>query len=410
MGILVQPFEEHHIEAVKAFNARIAAQVDELEKRFGGAAHSRLPESVVPSWLPPVEGSPLRDEHFVAVEGDEVRGGYTLKFQEFSYRGNVHAMAGWHEPVSEGIIEKKYAAVGMILLRAAMKAEPHLYCTAMGGIDTVLPRFLKAMRWQLALSSFHFYIHRPYRFFRGLRHLRRDRGKALALDAAAFSGLGWASVRTVQTWRTRLRPPHAASRWTVESGFGYWADEVWQRSHDRYALAAVRTADILNRLFPNPDRRFGADIGPCYVVLRVESGGSPIGWALVMRSQMQDSPYFGELRVGAIVDCYAAPEDAPAVIAAATEYLEAEDVDLTYTNQFARVWQDALKHAGYLKGPSNYGLAFAPASAARLEPLRENLPGMHITRGDGEGPVHRRTMVTETPLPPTMREASESAL
>jgi hypothetical protein len=172
MGILVQPFEEHHIEAVKAFNARIAAQVGELEKRFGGAAHSRLPESVVPSWLPPVEGSPLRDEHFVAVEGDEVRGGYTLKFQEFSYRGKVHAMAGWHEPVSEGIIDKKYAAIGMILLRAAMKTEPHLYCTAMGGIDTVLPRFLKAMRWQLALSSFHFYIHRPYRFFRGLRHLR----------------------------------------------------------------------------------------------------------------------------------------------------------------------------------------------------------------------------------------------
>ncbi len=180
MGIQVQPFEEHHIEAVKAFNARIAAQVDELENRFGGAAHSRLPESVVPTWLPPVEGSLLREEHFVAVEGDEVRGGYTLKFQEFSYRGKVHSMAGWHEPVSEGTIEKKYAAVGMMLLRAALKAEPHLYCTAMGGIDTVPPKFLKAMHWQLELSSFQFYVHRPYRFFRGLRHLRRDRGRVPA--------------------------------------------------------------------------------------------------------------------------------------------------------------------------------------------------------------------------------------
>ena len=180
MGIQVQPFEEHHIEAVKAFNARIATQVDELENRFGGAAHSRLPESVVPTWLPPVEGSLLREEHFVAVEGDEVRGGYTLKFQEFSYRGKVHSMAGWHEPVSEGIIEKKYAAVGMMLLRAALKAEPHLYCTAMGGIDTVLPKLLKAMHWQLELSSFQFYVHRPYRFFRGLRHLRRDRGRVPA--------------------------------------------------------------------------------------------------------------------------------------------------------------------------------------------------------------------------------------
>lgn len=399
MSIVVQRFEEHHVDAVKAFNARIAAKVEELEARLGGAAHSRLPESIVPTWLPPVEGSALREEHFVAVEGDEVRGGYTLKFQDFSCRGETRTMAGWHEPVSEGIIDKKYGAVGMILLRGAMKTEPHLYCTAMGGIDTVLPRFLKAMQWKLALSSFHFYIHRPYRFFRGLRHLRRDPVKALALDAAAFLGVAWAGVRTMQAWRRRRR---ASGRWTVESSFGDWADEVWERSRGRYSVVAVRSADVLRRLFPNPDRRFGPDIGPCYVVLRVEAGGATVGWALVMRSQMRNNPYFGDLRVGAIVDCLAAPEDAPAVIAAANEYLEAEDVDLTYTNQFSRDWQDALRDTGYLRGPSNYGLALAPASAAPLEPLWEVLPSIHITRGDGEGPVHRRTMVTETPLPPTV--------
>jgi hypothetical protein len=410
MSIAVQRFEERHIDAVKAFNARIAAKVDELETRLGGAAHSRLPESVVPSWLPPVEGSALREERFVAVEGDEVRGGYTLKFQEFRCRGEMRTMAGWHEPVSEGIIDKKYGAVGMILLSNAMRTEPHLYCTAMGGIETVLPKFLKAMRWKLALSSFHFYIHRPYRFFRGLRHLRRDRVKALALDAAAFLGFAWAGVRTMQAWR---RKRVASSRWTVEDSFGDWADDVWERSRDRYSVVAVRSADVLRRLFPNPDRRFGPDIGPCYVVLRVEVGGATVGWALVMRSQMKSNPYFGDLRVGAIVDCLAAPEDAPAVIAAATEYLDAENVDLTYTNQFSRDWQDALRDTGYLKGPSNYGLAFSPAAAAPLEPLWETLPSIHITRGDGEGPVHRRTMVTEMPLPPTVegprREASVAA-
>jgi hypothetical protein len=402
MGVRIVPFEESHIPAVRAFNARISQHVEELEERFGGAAHSRLPESVRPSWLPPVEGSNLREERFLAVEGDDVRGGYTLKHQEFGYRGSVDTMAGWHEPVSEGIIDKKYATVGLLMLRAAMQQEPHLVCTAMGGIETPLPRLLQAMRWHVSLAAFQFYVHQPYRLSRGLRHLRQNPLKALALDAAAFTGVAWAGMRAAQASRTLRRPRGPATRWTIEPRFGPWTDEVWESAQPHYSLAAVRTADVMNRLFPNPDERFGHDLGPCYVILRVQSGGATVGWALVMRLQMRDDSHFGNLHVGSIVDCFAAPDDAPAVVATATEYLEAEGVHLTYTNQFSSAWKEAFKGGGYLSGPSNYGLALSPASAGRLDPLEENLPSIHITRSDGEGPVHRRTLVTATPLRPTV--------
>ena len=89
---------------------------------------------------------------------------------------------------------------------------------------------------------------------------------------------------------------------------------------------------------------------------------------------MQDHKQFGDMRVGTIVDCLAPPADAPAVMRAAAALLEARGVDLIISNQLHAAWSNALVHAGFLRGPSNYLLALSPAFAA----LAAGIPGRPV--------------------------------
>ena len=57
-------------------------------------------------------------------------------------------------------------------------------------------------------------------------------------------------------------------------------------------------------------------------------------------------------------------------------------------NQSHRAWREALRRCGYLTGPSNYGFAASRALAAALEPWSMHGELIHMTRGDGDGPIH----------------------
>src|SRR5215469_6611453 len=135
MSIVIEPYRAEHEPAVQEFNLRLKA----------GGAESDLVffRSAEPRWLPPSQNSDLYQEYFVAIESGIVRGGYALKQQSFSFSdGVVRRVAYYHHPLSEGIVNKSYAAVGMLLLKHAMSRSPLLYCLGMGGYDRPLPKML----------------------------------------------------------------------------------------------------------------------------------------------------------------------------------------------------------------------------------------------------------------------------
>src|SRR5262249_37229444 len=160
----------------------------------------------------------------------------------------------------------------------------------------------------------YFKILRPARFFRNIRPLRKTPLRRFLMDAAAWSGAGLLAIRALRLLRARSAPAATAE---TAARFGPWADELWTQSHLRYTAIAVRDSAILNNLYSGDGR---------FLIWRIMRLGQAIGWAVALDTQMQDDRYFGNLRVGSIVDTLAQPEDAPAVIAAASRELERRGV------------------------------------------------------------------------------------
>ena len=357
MPLRILPYTQDAVPAVRKFNQRL---------RAAGAAdeHEQFPETPNSGWLP-------RTELFVAAEeGDEervVRGGYMLRRQDFSAGGAAISAAHYRLPVSEGVVNRGFATLGLRLVRDALCREPRLYALGMGGWDKPLPQMLKRLGWTVCAVPFHFKVVHPARFLRHIGALRTSPWRRAALDAAAFTGAGWLGMKALGLAR---RLPRTAVE--LAPRFSPWADEVWNRSHAAYALLAGRDGATLDQLYPPSDGRF----------LRARAGG---GWAVLLDTRMQGHRQFGDMRVGTIVDCLAPPESAAAVVRAATSLLEERGVDLIVSNQLHAGWSRALLECGFRDGPSNYLLALSPglAQAAGADQGR-----FHFNRGDGDGPIH----------------------
>ena len=145
----------------------------------------------MPQRLPRREGIPLYIEYFVALEGDAVRGAYVLKPQLFTVRDEVVMIANLGLPLSEGIIDPRFAVVGIALFRDAMARQPLLFGLGIGGLDEKGARLQQAMKWRLVPCPFYFRVIHPHRFLRQITFLRWDRRRRFMLDALAYSGLGW---------------------------------------------------------------------------------------------------------------------------------------------------------------------------------------------------------------------------
>ena len=149
-------------------------------------------------------------------------------------------------------------------------------------------------------------------------------------------------------------------------------------------MIAVRDSTILNVLYPVDNTRF--------IRLQVARRGKPIGWAVLLDTQMVGHKQFGGMRVGMVVDCLAEPGDELTVAAMATRHLAHRGVDLIVTNQLHRDWCNAFARNGFLEGPSNVACEIfttSPTLAARLEPFEATAGRIHMTYGDGDGPINR---------------------
>ena len=98
--------------------------------------------------------------------------------------------------------------------------------------------------------------------------------------------------------------------------------------------------------------------------------------------------YFGNMRVGTVVDCLAVPGAEADVISAATIHLRHNKVDLIVSNQLSKAWGRAFSAKGYLSAPSNFALAVSPQLAHDLQPFEDSSGQIHLNRGDGDGPIN----------------------
>jgi len=370
MPIETKPYIEQHTLAVTAFNRRL---------RHNGIRF-QFPERHVPEWLPRVEGRNIYQEFYLAVEDEQVRGGYILKHQEFLLNGVRQSIGNYQLPLSEGIIDSTYARVGVQLLSDAQRRSPMMYALGMGGTERPLPQLLSAVGWKLISVPFHFFVRHPQSFLKNIAALRERPAWRLMSTVAAATGVGYIGILSLQASRRKKRSRLGRLESEPVERFENWANEIWQRCGDAYSLCAVRNKPVLNILYPPENKRF--------IRLRVSIDGEAVGWAVMLDTQMKKHKQFGDMQVGSIVDCLAPPDQADAVIAAATAFLEQRGVDLVVSNQLHPWWCSALANSGFLSGPSNFALALSPRLVREIEPADPSFEKIHMNRGDGDGPIH----------------------
>ena len=366
MPIAIQPYRKEHEPAVAQFNQRLRRSSADPDLVFS--------ESSVPAWLPRHPESQVWNELFVATEGAEVRGAYGLKQEQFLIgEKGLYNVACYHHSLSEGIIDRNYASVGVLLARDALERQPLLYVLGMGGFDRPIAKMLKALGFTLVPLPFYFRVVHPKRFLLQMRALREKRWRALLLNLAAYSGLGWLGIRAAQDFRMRKAPGDFSGNEVGE--FSDWADQVWQGAKDSVSMSALRDGNTLRLLYPPASAHLTR--------VRVSRNGKVVGWAVV--GERRRDQKFGDMRVGSIVDCWALPENGVAVVRAATEALEKDGVDLIVTNQAHRDWCRAFRSSGFLEGPSTFVLALSKKLVELVQPFEEKQPWFHVTRADGDG-------------------------
>ncbi len=138
MSIKILPYSEYHINFVKQFNLRLKTK----------GIKYQFPESNIPAWLPKTEGISVYQEFFVAQDIDSVRGASIIKYQDFSFKGEILKAGCLQLPLSEGIINPTFSSVGLQLIFDALEKEPSLFALGIGSYEESYSKLLLRLRWE----------------------------------------------------------------------------------------------------------------------------------------------------------------------------------------------------------------------------------------------------------------------
>jgi hypothetical protein len=374
MAVRLEPYANQWIPAVRAFNARIASV----------APYALGTGEKDPNALERARERPLWLEELLVVEDEHVRGGVMLQHQDFVVAGERRHVVNIQLPISEGLIERKYAYLGMWILQSVVKRHPLAFAVGMGGVDQPLPKLLTALGWDVALTPFYYSVHRVGRFLREMPMLRRSPARRAAATVAAATGAGWIGVRALLRWTARQAPRAARLNATRVTTWDSWADDVWERLSGAgsavSSMIGVRSTDVLALLYPPSGDR--------YHCFRLQDRGQDVGWVALIVTPMRDSDKFGNLAVGTLLDGVVLPGYELAAVRAARRQFDELGAGLSLANHTHVTWQRAFRDAGYLSGPSNYVLARSKALTQAVRQAADGDARMHITRGDGDGRLH----------------------
>jgi hypothetical protein len=365
----VERYEPAWAPATRAFNNRL---------RAGGWNDFGLPESTRDS-CEPAKVRGVTKQHFVVTDGPNVRGGFLLQRQPFWVAGAEREVANYQSPISEGATNRQYAPVASIMARHALRINPLMFAVGMGSAAHALPRMLGALGWRVGPVPFLFKIRHVGRCLAELGKVQQSARVRLAAMIARATGAAWLATRLWHVYSSVGRPKGVRLRTTPIAEWGPWADEVWSAARSASSMIGVRNTTTLQELYPPTGREL------CF---RIEDAGRPIGWAVILDTQMDGHRHFGGLRVGTVLDCLTVPGYTNAAASAVANIFDERNVDLVITNQSHRDWISAFRRAGFLPGPSNYLLAMSKGLMACFGPTAAASSLIHVTRGDGDGRIN----------------------
>ena len=218
-----------------------------------GGSEWRFPASAVPHWLPRRQNCDIYQQLFVAMdEPATVRGGYCIKHEVYRIAGREQRIGQIALPLSEGIVDRRFAQVGTQLLLHAIHQQPLLYALGMGGYREPITHLV-----QLALGvvtlPFHFRIVRPTGFLRNIQSLRCASPASSRTCWRLPDSDGWVAGRPICLLARQPAPPPELETERFDE-FGDWADRLWARSAPAYPYIAVRNAATLRCSIPSTIR------------------------------------------------------------------------------------------------------------------------------------------------------------
>jgi len=371
------PLTRHLVQASEEFNERLR-QGGVADEYFSSRPNHDRGEA------PP---APMEAERYVGVDADgRVRGAYILRWQFLWLRGERFLGACYGHPVSEGIIDKQYAMMGVSVLRDALKRCGYLHMLGASGRNGSVFRVAQHAGWQIEDVPFLFRVINGGRFLRRLPHMQRSEGRRLLATVGGATGLAQIASGLLHggsaVWNRGSPPLRPSSNVIVEEvdSLAGAADEVWGRANSQYAFCVVRDGAHVDPSFPL-DR---TDLHR----LVVRHHGSIVGWSVVMTEGLSRvRNYLGDVVAGLIVDAFGDTAYASEVVRCATAYLADCGVDVVITNTSHDRWIAGYKRAGFLTWRSQYPLLVSKSLAHRIGDFPAIMPQTHMSRGDGDG-VH----------------------
>jgi len=371
------PLTKDVVESCEAFNERLRQEgiVDE----YFSCSPNRDRGDVPPA--------PMESERYVGIDADgQTHGAYILRWQFLWLRGEKFLGACYGHPVSEGIIDKQYAMVGVSVLRDALKRCEYLHMLGASGRNGSVFRVAQHVGWQIEDVPFLFRVIDGRRFLRGIPQMRRGRERRALASIVGATGVAQIATRALHGgaafWNRGRSSLRLSSNVTLEevSALAGAADEVWSRACSQYDFCVVRDGSHVDPMFPL-DR---ADLHR----LVVRHQGSIVGWSVVMTEGLSRlRSYLGDVRPGLIVDAFGDTAYASEVVRATTAYLAEQGVDVVITNTSHNRWIAGYKRAGFITWRSQYPLLVSKSLAHRIGDLPDIMPQTHMSRGDGDG-VH----------------------
>ena len=315
---------------------------------------------------------------FVVLDEDgEARGGFLLMTQPGWLDGNLIRVANYQSPLSEGIYDSRFGMVGAQMLRHVQREWPFAYVVGMSDPDRPLPRLLRAAAWDVRAVPWLFRMVRPGRVLRELPMLQGRRPLRVAARVGAGSGAAWLGAQALhaRAWPARLR----ARSFTLDrvTGWGPWADDIWQRTRQEVVFAVVRDRATLQCLYPAEDGR--------YLIYTLRDRDRVVVYAVCVNTPMRGHAHFGNLKVATVLDAGGLPSAQPALISHVADALADDGADLLMTNQSHACVVQAFRAAGFVGGPSNYLFAASKRLSGAIGARHDRV---HLTRGDGDGRIH----------------------
>jgi hypothetical protein len=325
-------------------------------------------------------GAAIRNHFYLVQEDDAVRGGFLLAaFPAVFGDGRDGEVLNAREPLSEALIDPKYALLGLRMHKFMERQGAHLFALGMGSESRPFPRLLKGAKWTLSQTPFLFRVVRARRALLQLQPLRTSPARRIVSAVAANTGLGKAALTLLQ-YRAALAAM-SSNGLTIEpvQEWGGWVDDLWALYRGECSFAVSRDLKTVRELYPLDDRDRG------YLVRRK---GQPVAWMATRITRMRGHKQFGDLCVATVLDGVALPDAMRGAVSLVSRAMARDGADLLVTNQSHMRWVEAYRAAGYLPGPSNYILALSRQLAAEIAAQPDGASRMHFTRGDSDGRCH----------------------